>query len=212
MCGYEPVADLARENHAEHARRVRLERQQLQIEHELRVLVERRGDAGRAIGQRDGVLVACLGALNALLDLAHRVQIFAELRADRLGRRPRPGDSPPRAPNPRCCSSFSCARAARRCCRRHRTAARTRRADGSRSGSASSRCATTPCSRRSSHRRRTRSALPYRRRARASAPASSLPSTSAASWSALVASFTSTPGRVRSQACTPVSHAADERG
>ena len=31
------VADLARENHAEHARRVGLEREQLQVEHELRV-------------------------------------------------------------------------------------------------------------------------------------------------------------------------------
>ncbi len=58
-----PVADLARENHAEDARRVGLEREQLQVEHELRVA--RRTTPGmpmRALRQRDGRSSLGLGA------------------------------------------------------------------------------------------------------------------------------------------------------
>ena len=76
-----PVADLARENHAEDARRVRLEREQLQVEHELRVLVERSGNAERPIRQRDVACAFRFRGADALLDLAHGVEILVELAA-----------------------------------------------------------------------------------------------------------------------------------
>ena len=61
----------------EHARDVRLERERLQIEHQLDVLVERVGHAGRRAGQlaRLAAHVARFDLLNAPLDLAHVFEI-----------------------------------------------------------------------------------------------------------------------------------------
>ena len=76
-----PVADLARENHAEDARRVGLEREQLQVEHELRVVVERRGDAERPLRQLHVAVRFGFRRADALLDLAHGIQVLGQLAA-----------------------------------------------------------------------------------------------------------------------------------
>ena len=77
------AADLERED----ARDVGGERQRLQVEHQLDVLVERVGHAGRRAGQlaRLAARVARLDALDAPLDLADVVEVLIEPRA--VGRR-----------------------------------------------------------------------------------------------------------------------------
>ena len=73
-------AQLARHDQREHARDVAAEGQQLQVEHELRVLLEAGGNANRTVGQLDRFLEAGLRVLNALLHFAHRIQVLAHLR------------------------------------------------------------------------------------------------------------------------------------
>ena len=74
-------AELARHNHTENTRDVSAERQQLQVKHQLGVRVERIRDIDRPLWQFHGLGCARLRVLNALLDLAHGIQIFAELGA-----------------------------------------------------------------------------------------------------------------------------------
>ena len=53
--------------------------EQVQVEHQLRVIVERIGDADRLLGERQARAVgAHLGALNPLLDVADRGQILVD--------------------------------------------------------------------------------------------------------------------------------------
>ena len=73
------VAELAREHQRRDARDLRLEREHLQVEHQLQVLLERRParrPAHRAASDRRGTLL--LGALNPPLDLAHLVEILRQ--------------------------------------------------------------------------------------------------------------------------------------
>src|ERR1035438_10100918 len=74
------AAQFAREDHAEDPGQIRAERDQLQIEHQLRVLFERCRNTDRPIRQFDQIRALLFSALNALLHLANRVEIFAELR------------------------------------------------------------------------------------------------------------------------------------
>ena len=64
-----------------HPRQVGLERHQHQVEHEVRVLLEAGGDAGRLHHVGQLAVALALGDLDAALDVAHRVEIACELRA-----------------------------------------------------------------------------------------------------------------------------------
>ena len=163
-------AALARELERDDARHVRLQRQHLQIEHQLDVLFPVGGHARRALERRQrrfGRLL--LGALNAPLDLAHRVEVAVHPRA--IAGAERATAAAPCRPSPsrecwRCCAA---PRGARPACRRRRTAARTRAADRLRSAAAWSATTTTGCSdtRRRSRCRSCRPARSGRCRARA---------------------------------------------
>ena len=76
------IALLARELERDDARDIRLERQNLQVEHELRVIGERGGNAHRPIqiGHRV-VRRRCLGTLDLPLDLANAVEILIDAHA-----------------------------------------------------------------------------------------------------------------------------------
>ena len=74
-------AELARHDHAADARDVGPEAEHLQIEHQLRVIVERRRHVHGTIGQLERVRALLLGVLNALLDVADGIEILAELAA-----------------------------------------------------------------------------------------------------------------------------------
>ena len=89
-----PRAHLARELERDDPRDVGLQREHLQIEHQLRVLfpVRRHADRPRQhVRQRIAVLL--LGLLDAPLDLAQRVEILVHARCDRSG----PSRAPSRA-------------------------------------------------------------------------------------------------------------------
>src|ERR1019366_3288609 len=76
------IALLARELERNDARDIRLEGQNLQVEHELGVVGERRGDPYRPI--HIGVLVVrhcLLGTLNLTLDLTNTVEILVQAHA-----------------------------------------------------------------------------------------------------------------------------------
>ena len=74
-------AALARELERDHAREVRLQREHLQIEHQLDVLLPDLGHAWRAIDSRYRRLgVLTFRALDAPLDLPDRVEILIDLR------------------------------------------------------------------------------------------------------------------------------------
>ena len=73
-----PRAELARHDHAEDARDVRLIRKDLEIEHQPGVRIEAVGDVGRPLGQLDPGRLR-LRVLNALLDLTHRIQVLTQL-------------------------------------------------------------------------------------------------------------------------------------
>ena len=79
--GIGAAAVLAADHEADDPRQVRLPSQHLQVEHQLRVLVERGGhpQRGRDVGQR--LVDLGLGLLDAALDVAHRVEVLAELVA-----------------------------------------------------------------------------------------------------------------------------------
>ena len=79
--GIGAAAVLAADHEADDAGQVRLVRQHLQVEHQPRVLVERGGnpERGRDVGQR--LVHLGLGLLDAALDVAHRVEVLAELVA-----------------------------------------------------------------------------------------------------------------------------------
>src|SRR5439155_25370134 len=73
------IALLARELKRDDAREIRLERQNLQIEHELRVIGERGGNAHRPIEVGHRVLHRRgLGTLDLSLDLANAVEIVID--------------------------------------------------------------------------------------------------------------------------------------
>ena len=80
--GIGAIALLARELERDDARDVSLERQHLEIEHQLRVIGERRGDAHRTIqvGRRV-VHRTALGALNLPLDLADALEVLIDANA-----------------------------------------------------------------------------------------------------------------------------------
>ena len=63
-------AQLARHDHAADARDVRAEAEHLQVEHQLRVIIERRGHVHGPVRQLERVRALPLGVLNALLDVA----------------------------------------------------------------------------------------------------------------------------------------------
>ena len=75
--GIRPPVQLARDLEGHDPRHVRLEREQLEIEHQPGMVVERVGHADRRIrdGHRGHPALA-LGALDALLDVAHRVEVL----------------------------------------------------------------------------------------------------------------------------------------
>ena len=77
------IALLARELEGDHARDIRLKRQNLQVEHELGVIGERGGDAHRpiGIGHRVCQLTDFLGALDFALDLPNAVEVLVHSRA-----------------------------------------------------------------------------------------------------------------------------------
>jgi len=78
--------------HRDDARRVGLERDELQIEHQVDVLGVQHGNAGRLVDGRLEARHVFLGLLDALLDLADRRQVFVELasiRRTEIRREPR---------------------------------------------------------------------------------------------------------------------------
>src|SRR5438552_14213278 len=80
--GIRTIGLLARELECDDARDIRLKRQNLQVEHELRVVGERRGDAYRPL--EVGYLVvryALLGALDFPFDLTNAVEILIQARS-----------------------------------------------------------------------------------------------------------------------------------
>ena len=81
------VAELARQLERDDPCDVRLERQDLQVEHELRVIGERRRDAHRPIQIGHGIVRRPrFGALDLALDLADAVEIVIDAHA--VGRSP----------------------------------------------------------------------------------------------------------------------------
>src|SRR3977135_1014911 len=77
-----PIALLARELECDDAGDIRLKRQNLQVEHELRVVGERRGNTYRPL--EIGRLVVrhrVLGTLDLTLDLAHTVEVLIQAHA-----------------------------------------------------------------------------------------------------------------------------------
>ncbi len=84
-----PRADLARQLEGDHAGDVRLQREHLQIEHQLDVFLPRLRRADRplqVVGQRRAVLA--LGHLDPPFDLTHRVEVFADAAAIRRAELP----------------------------------------------------------------------------------------------------------------------------
>ena len=83
LSGYDAARRVAPQLEREHARRVAGERQRLQVEHQLRVLGERVGHAGRRARQLalDAAVVTRLDQLNPAFDLAHFVEVRRQPRA-----------------------------------------------------------------------------------------------------------------------------------
>ena len=117
----------AAHHHRDDARRVGLERQHLQVEHQVDVVGVEHRDARRLVDRRREAGHVLLGALDALLDLADRRQIFVELALvgrTEVGGRARPcarrrdrgccGDSAAGAPAPRAEGWYRCRRTAAR--------------------------------------------------------------------------------------------------
>ena len=72
------VADLRGHHHGEDARQVCLIRQRNKIEHQVEVLVEGVGNAGRGVGQIQLRQITLFHLLNAPLDLANGFEIVIE--------------------------------------------------------------------------------------------------------------------------------------
>ena len=192
-----------------HARDVALERQVLQVEHQLGVIVEPLGhaDAGPVVLRQRRFGVLRLGLLDAPLDLAQHVEVVGHRRSIR---------GPELRPASRAISSIAesrmlfFVRAAASWCstpgRRRRTAARTRAADCSASAAASSATPTPAwCRRRSCSRCRSRRSPSWAEsRARATAAACPCLNCDAITWSTDVPARRSEPS-VRLM-CAPVSH------
>ncbi len=160
--GIAAIARFARELERDDAGDVPLQREHLQVEHQLRVIFVGRRHANRAIeiGQRV-VERLRFGLLYAALDLAHGIEIFGHLGA--IGRAElslqardvlaHPVEQAGPLAERRC--------AAPRSCRPRRTGARTRRADALPRAAASSATTTRGCSgRRRRSRCRTAPPLP----------------------------------------------------
>src|SRR4051794_40487029 len=76
------IAAFARDHKGDDAREIRLKRHDLHVDHQLGVVFELRGNAGRALENRDlHRRVLLFRLLNAALDVADRFQVLGELRA-----------------------------------------------------------------------------------------------------------------------------------
>ena len=82
LSGNDAVLRVAAGLERDDARHVGLQREHLQVEHQLHVLGERVGHAGRRVGQRARFAAAVVrfDRLDAALDLAHVVQVAVEAR------------------------------------------------------------------------------------------------------------------------------------
>ena len=80
-------AQLARKDHREHSRDVGLPGKRDQIEHHLCVFIKRIGHIDRPFGKFDRVRALLLRVLNALLDFAHRIHVFVQLRVISVSQR-----------------------------------------------------------------------------------------------------------------------------
>ncbi len=112
------------------ARHVALERQALQIEHQLGVIVEplRHADAGPIVFGQRGLGILRLGLLNAAFDFTQHVEVVGDTSIDPPGPASLEAWPSLQSPSRGCCSSFAPRRAAARPGRRRRTAARRRAA------------------------------------------------------------------------------------
>ncbi len=175
-----PHAAFAPHHHRDDARQVGLERDDLQVEHQLDVVGVEHRDAGRLVDGRIEPGQILLRLLDAPLDLADRREIFVELP---LVGRPeilRQLRGPLAARDRGCCGGDEAgARASRAAgwCRGRRRGARTRGADSSRAASASPGRATRGCwcTRRSIRSRSCRPCASRRSPARATRSASAAP-------------------------------------
>ena len=75
------AAELAAQHERNDARQVRLVRQHLQVAHQLHMIVEAVGHAGRMVDDRQLARALFFGAGNPALDVTDRVEIFHELHA-----------------------------------------------------------------------------------------------------------------------------------
>ena len=76
------IALFPRQLERDDARDIRLKRQNLQVEHELRVVGELRGNADRPIEVAElGIHCRALGTLDLTLDLTNTVEILIQARA-----------------------------------------------------------------------------------------------------------------------------------
>ena len=75
-----PGALLLADHERDHARQVRLEREQLQVEHQLQVILEDRRHARRLVHVRQIEIPLRLGALDSPLDVANRLGELVDLR------------------------------------------------------------------------------------------------------------------------------------
>ena len=95
-------------------RHVGLQRQHLQIEHQLHVVFPDRRHAGRPLEIRQRGRVALLGLLNPPLHFAHRIEILVHAWCDRRRRAPSAAGPCRASSNRGCCRSSSARRAAAR--------------------------------------------------------------------------------------------------
>jgi hypothetical protein len=86
-----PRALLLADHEGDHARQIRLEREHLQVEHQVEVILEDRRDALRFVHLRQIQIALLLRLLNAPLDVADRIGVLVDLglilRAQRLSER-----------------------------------------------------------------------------------------------------------------------------
>src|SRR5262245_34160712 len=75
------AAQLATDHERDHARQVALEREDLEVEHQLRVFFESRRDTGGLIDDRQLVCVLLLRLLNASLHVAYCFEVLIQLGA-----------------------------------------------------------------------------------------------------------------------------------
>ena len=73
------VTDLAADHERDDPRQVGLQRQDLQIEHQLGMLLERGRHAQRPFDRRQLPRILRRGLLNAPFDIPYRIEIFGEL-------------------------------------------------------------------------------------------------------------------------------------